>query len=193
MAPSTTARRPATVRLISAALASLIGAVALAGCGSDQKKDTPPSASSSTPAATASTDPDEAAKGDVLAAYTNMRETQIRMNSDGELHTLDLAKYAKGQAATDLKKAVLRNQQLGIKFTGRPVMDPEVATVDTGHKTATVTDCFDATAWKPVYKKSGKAVQLAEQRLKYPVTAQATLEGGTWLITKITADREKGC
>jgi hypothetical protein len=72
-------------------------------------------------------------------------------------------------------------------------MNPQVTSVDTKNKAATLSDCFDATNWKPVYTTSGKAVALAKQRLRYPVTVHATLEGDTWLITKITADRTKGC
>jgi hypothetical protein len=193
MALSTPASRPATARVLGYALAGLVAAGALAGCGPDRTGQLPPPASSGGAVATRSVDPDETAKSRVLAAYTNMRETQIRMSGDGELHTLDLARYAKSQAATDLKKAVLRNQQLGIEFTGRPVMDPKVTAVDISRKTATITDCFDATGWKPVHKSSRTAVHLAKQRLRYPVTARATLEGSTWLITSVTANREKGC
>ncbi len=192
MAPSTMLRTRA-LRLAGTALTCAVTAVALAGCNSANTKN---SSSSSAPAPSSkspSSDPDQAAKDKVLAAYTNMREIQIKMADDGELHTEDLAKYAKGDAATDLKKSVLRNKAANIKFTGRPGMSPKVTGVDTKSKTATVTDCFDATNWKPVFKDSGKAVELAEQRLKYPVTSQAELEGDTWLITKITADRTQGC
>jgi hypothetical protein len=190
--PTTTRSR--IPRLPHAVLTCAVAAGLLAGCGSGGTKSTS-SSSPSGPATSASpsSDPDQAAKDDVLAAYTNMREIQIKMAEDSDLHTEDLAKYAKGDAAAELKKSVLRNRSLGIKFTGRPEMDPEVASVDTANKTATLSDCFDATNWKPVYTKSGKAVELSKQRLKYPVTSQATLEGDTWLITKITADRTKGC
>ncbi|WP_328373155.1 hypothetical protein OG800_49785 (plasmid) [Streptomyces sp. NBC_00445] len=190
MAPSTTSR--SVPSRFTGTILLLTIAASLAGCGSGEEKD-PSSPSKTAPASTAaSSDPNQKAKDDVLAAYTNMREVQISMARDGDLHTLDLTKYAKGEAAADLKKSVLRNRQLGIKFTGRPIMDPEVS-VGTSRDTATVTDCFDATNWKPVYTSSGKAVPLTKQRLKYPVTSEATLEGGTWLITRITADREKGC
>ncbi|MEU2770846.1 hypothetical protein ABZ628_29490 [Streptomyces diastaticus] len=97
-----------------------------------------------------------------------MREIQIKMAADGDLHTEELAKYPRGDDATDLKKSVLRNESMGIRFTGRPEMKPQVTAVKTEGKTATVTDCFDATSWKPVYKDSGKKLKLAEQRLKYP-------------------------
>lgn len=192
MAPSTTSRTHA-LRLGGTLITCAVAAAALAGCNAGSTKNT---SSSSAPAPTSkspSADPDQAAKDKVLAAYTNMREIQIKMADDGELHTEDLAKFAKGDAAADLKKSVLRNRAANIKFTGRPEMSPTVTSVDTKGKTATLSDCFDATNWKPVYKDSGKEVQLAEQRLKYPVTSQATLEGDTWLITKITADRTKGC
>jgi len=190
--PTTTRSR--FPRLPHAVLACAVAAGLLAGCGSGTKSTSPSSPSSAAAeSASSSGDPDQAAKDDVLAAYTNMREIQIKMAEDGDLHTEDLAKYAKGDAAAELKKSVLRNRSLGIKFTGRPEMDPEVASVDTENKTATLSDCFDATNWKPVYTKSGKTVELSKQRLKYPVTSQATLEGDTWLITKITADRTKGC
>ncbi|MFD7919571.1 hypothetical protein ACFV3R_10140 [Streptomyces sp. NPDC059740] len=182
------------LRLTGSVLACTVAATVLAGCGSGDSKST-----SSAPSATAaaskspSSDPDQAAKDEVLAAYNNMRDIQVKMAEDGDLHTQDLAKYAKGDAAADLKKSVLRNRSMGIKFTGQPQTDPEVTSVDTKKKTATLSDCFDATKWKPVYTSSGKPVELAKQRLKYPVTSQATLEGDTWLITKITADRTKGC
>lgn len=180
------------LRLTGAVLTCTVAAGALAGCSSGAPKRTassPSVAVSSTP----SVDPDQAAQEMVLASYTNMREIQIKMASDGDLHTVELAKYARGGAATDLKKSVLRNESMGIKFTGRPEMKPRVTAVDTKGRSATVTDCFDATNWKPVYKDSGKELKLAAQRLKYPVTSQATLEGDTWFVTKITADRSKGC
>jgi len=187
--------RPTLIRLTGSMLACTLAGYALAGCSSDEKKkdpDSPPS-TNAPESPKASDDKDDAAKDDVLAAYNNMREIQIKMNSDGDLHTLDLAKYTKGQPSVDLKKAVLRNKEMGIKFTGRPTMNPKVTSVNTGHKTATVDDCFDARKWKPVYRDSGKAVELAKQRLKYPVTSRATLEDGKWLITKVTPDRTKGC
>ncbi|MFD6967189.1 hypothetical protein [Streptomyces sp. NPDC059949] len=189
MAPSTMTRIR-TLRLAGTAIVCAVTAASLAGCDSGTKAASSPSASAS---ASPSSDPDQAAKDKVLAAYTNMREIQIKMADDGDLHTLELGKYAKGQASTDLKKSVLRNQAENIKFTGRPGMDPKVTAVDTKNKTATVTDCFDATAWKPVYKDSGKPVEMAEQRLRYPATSHAELEGDTWRITEITADRSQGC
>jgi hypothetical protein len=190
---STTHHRTHVLRLAGAVLTCTVAAGALAGCGSDTPKKKTASSPSATASSTPSTDPDQAAKDKVLAAYTNMREIQIKMAADGDLHTEELAKYARGDAATDLKKSVLRNESMGIKFTGRPEMEPQVTAVNTKGRTATVTDCFDATSWKPVYKDSGKELKLAEQRLKYPVTSQATLEGDTWFVTKITADRTKGC
>ncbi|MGW2690055.1 hypothetical protein ACWC6I_43770 [Streptomyces sp. NPDC001414] len=189
---TTTHRRTHVLRLAGAVFTYTVAAGVLAGCGSDTPKTTT-SSPSATVSSTPSSDPDQAAKDKVLAAYTNMREIQIQMATDGDLHTQDLAKYARGDAATALKKSVLRNESLGIKFTGRPGMEPQVTAIDTKGKTATVTDCFDAVNWKPVYKDSGKELKLAEQRLKYPVTSQATLEGDTWFVTKITADRTKGC
>lgn len=186
--------RSRVLRLAGSVLTCAVAAGLLAGCGDDKKSASPtPSTSAPVSASSSTGDADQAAKDDVLSAYTNMREIQIKMAEDGDLHTQDLAKYAKGDAAAELKKSVLRNRSLGIKFTGRPEMDPQVTSVDTQKKTATLSDCFDATKWTPVYTKSGKPVELAKQRLKYPVTSQATLEGDTWLITKITADRTKGC
>lgn len=192
MAPSTTTRTRA-LRLAGTMLSCAVAAAGLAACNSGSTKNASSPSTSAPVSKSPSSDPDQAAKDKVLAVYTNMREIQIKMADDGELHTEDLAKFAKGDASADLKKSVLRNRAANIKFTGRPEMSPKVTSVDTKSKTATLSDCFDATNWKPVYKDSGKAVQLAEQRLKYPVTSQATLEGDTWLVTRITADRTKGC
>ncbi|MFI5987016.1 hypothetical protein ACIBEA_39900 [Streptomyces sp. NPDC051555] len=192
MAPSTMTRTHA-LRLAGTALTCAVAAGSLVGCSSSNTTSDASSSPSVSASKSPSSDPDQAAKDKVLAAYTNTREIQIKMADDGDLHTEDLAKYAKGDAASDLKKSVLRNRGANIKFTGRPGMSPSVTSVDTKSKTATLSDCFDATNWKPVYKDSGNAVQLAEQPLKYPVTSQAELEGDTWLITKITADRTKSC
>ncbi|MER6196076.1 hypothetical protein ABT234_01675 [Streptomyces sp. NPDC001586] len=192
MAPSTTPHTRA-LRLAGTVLSCAVAAAGLASCSPGSTKNTASPSTSAPISKSPSSDPDQVAKDKVLATYTNMREIQIKMADDGELHTEDLAKLAKGDAAADLKKSVLRNRAANIKFTGRPAMSPRVTSVDTKSKSATLSDCFDATNWKPVYKDSGNAVQLAEQPLKYPVTSQAELEGDTWLITKITADRTKGC
>lgn len=71
MAPSTTTRS-VPLRIAGTVLA-FTAAVPLAGCGSEDKKD-----STSPSSAPASADPDQDAKGDVLAAYTNMRECSGR-------------------------------------------------------------------------------------------------------------------
>ncbi|MFD3517408.1 hypothetical protein [Streptomyces sp. NPDC058657] len=192
MAPSTMTRTHA-LRMAGTALTCAVAAGSLAGCSSGNATST----ASSTPSVSASkpppSDPGQAAKDNVLAAYTNTREIQIKMAADGKVHTEDLAKFAKGDAAADLKRSALLNTSEYIKYTGRPEMSPTVTSVDTKNKTATLSDCFNTTNWKPVDKDSGKPVQLADQRLKYPVRSQATLEGDTWLITEITADQTKGC
>ncbi|MEU9109894.1 hypothetical protein AB0D54_37340 [Streptomyces xanthophaeus] len=192
MAPSTMTRTHA-LRTAGTVLTCAVAAGALAGCSSGNA----PSAASATPSVSTSksppSDPDQAAKDKVLTAYTNTREIQIKTAADGKLRTEELAKFAKGDAAADLKGSALLNTSENIKFTGRPEMSPTVTSVDIKSRTATLFDCFDSTNWKPVDRNSGKAVQPAEQRLKYPVTSQATLEGDTWLITKITADRTKDC
>ncbi|MGW4509847.1 hypothetical protein ACWENO_34935 [Streptomyces sp. NPDC004436] len=192
MAPSTMTRTHA-LRMAGTALTCAVATGSLAGCSSGNATST----ASSTPSVSASkpppSDPGQAAKEKVLAAYTNTREIQIKMAADGKQRTEDLAKFAKGDAAADLKRFALLNTSENIKYTGRPEMSPTVTSVDIKNKTATLSDCFDTTNWKPVDRDSGKPVQQADQRPKYPVTSQAVLEGDTWLITKIIADRTKSC
>ncbi|MFF7300566.1 hypothetical protein [Streptomyces sp. NPDC008265] len=192
MAPSTMTRTHA-LRMAGTVLTCAVAAGSLAGCSSGNAT----SAASSAPSVSASkpppSDPGQAAKDKVLAAYTNMREIQIKMAADGKVHTEDVAKFAKEDAAADLKSFALLNTSENIKYTGRPEMSPTVVSVDIKNRTATLSDCFDTTNWKPVDRDSGKPVQLTDQRLEYPVKSQAMLEGDTWLITEITADRTKGC
>ncbi|MFF2261976.1 hypothetical protein ACFVWE_31335 [Streptomyces albidoflavus] len=102
---STTHHRTHVLRLACALLMCSVAAGALAGCGSDTPKKKTASSPSATASSTPSSDPEQAAKDKVLAAYTNMREIQIKMAADGDLHTEELAKYARGDAATDLKKS----------------------------------------------------------------------------------------
>jgi len=173
--------------LVSTALVAL----AASACSSSSGRPSHPATGSAPPLRTSATQNPAAA--DVVTAYLRMRDVQIRMDSDGTLHTADLSKYATGSAAADLKKSVLRNAQLGIRFSGRPRMSPHVTQENLPARSATISDCFDATHWIPVDKKTGVPVPLPKQNLRYPVTATATREATSWLITVIVADRTRSC
>ncbi|MGW2376551.1 hypothetical protein [Kitasatospora sp. NPDC001683] len=187
-------------RTFSAATAILCTAGLLASCssGSDSAAPPPPTASSA-PATTSSTpsptaDPAADAKAQVLAAYTGMWAEQVKAFAKGSTDGTGLEKFTTDEALDDVRISIDRFSGTGIVFTGAPAHTPQVETIDIAAtpKTATVRDCLDVTAWKPVDKASGQEKKVIN-RLRYIIVYNARTVGADWKMTDVTQHQDQAC
>lgn len=102
----------------------------------------------------------------------------------------DLAWHAKGQAlqhADDLLD--------GTQATGRPVLSPEVASVDTAAEppTVVVKDCADTSDWQIADEDLEELGPLPDADGPRPITATVTEEGGAWQVAKLVFGEYGAC
>jgi hypothetical protein len=117
------------------------------------------------------------------------------MFATGQGNAVELAKYSNDDALALDVKALLTYQKAGVVFTGSPKLDPKVTSLDRAAKppAATITECFDATGWKPIYKASGQSALAAGQPLKYVEVITAQRLDGSWKITAVQLQKDRPC
>lgn len=181
------------VRARTYATALLVtGSLALAGCSEstandDASESKTPSAAPSTPTATPSADPAAAVK----AVYGKYWDEKVKAYEKASVQGTDLKKYAVAEAYLQDETEVKALKAKGLVATGKPVLAPEVDSVDMKRKTprASLTDCTDVSQWTLVKKSTGQAVTLPEGRLtKYITKVEAEKWYGNWVIVKITPE-----
>jgi len=183
-------------RTAAVAAAGTAAALALSGCGSSAPAKPAPTASASTsPAPSPSTDAATAADAQILAAYRGYRQVEVQMFATGTGSATAQAKYSNGNALAQDLKALLDYQKAGVIFTGQPKLAPKVTEVDLAAKPpqATITDCFDATNWKPVYKSTGQSALTPGQSLRYVEVITAQVLDGSWKITNVDLQKDRPC
>ncbi|MCX4993349.1 hypothetical protein [Streptomyces sp. NBC_00568] len=188
--------KPGTALLIAASL------MALSACSSDDEDSgdsskQPSSASSpSRPSKSPSTDPQAAARKDVLTAYSAFWREQVKAYGQANIKGTDLKKYATKEALGQAMADVLVMQQAGTATKGAPTHQAEVTSLTlTGSiPKASVRDCLDISHWNTIKKKSGQVKPFpSAQPLRYITTAKAEKWGKQWLITEVTPDGEQTC
>ncbi|MFJ2191655.1 hypothetical protein ACIOJE_27600 [Kitasatospora sp. NPDC087861] len=187
--------------MFSAATALLCTAGLLTACssGPDTAAAPPPATASPAPtttsaAASPTIDPAADAKSQVLAAYTGMWAEQVKAFAKGSTDGTDLERFTTDKALGDVRISVVKFGGLGIVFTGAPAHTPQVETIDIAAtpRTATVRDCLDVTAWKPVDKASGQEKKVTN-RLRYVIVYSARTVGTDWKMTDVTRHQDQAC
>ncbi|MER6186807.1 hypothetical protein [Streptomyces sp. NPDC001652] len=184
------------VRARTYATALLVtGSLALAGCSEDTAKDdaseskTPSAVPSTATATSASPSADPGAA--VEAVYRKYWDEKVKAYGKATVQGTDLKKYAVAEAYLQDVTEVKALKAKGFVATGKPVLAPEVDSVDMKRKTprASLTDCTDISQWTLVKKSSGQAVTLPEGRLtKYITKVEAEKWYGNWVIVKVTPE-----
>ncbi|MGW2936344.1 hypothetical protein ACWDA7_31845 [Streptomyces sp. NPDC001156] len=130
-----------------------------------------------------------------MDAYKYFWEEQVKAYAKADSAGTDLGQYATALALsrteTDLKS--LRSK--GIVTTGAPSHNTTVDSFEPEKKVpyAKLRDCLDSTNWKFVYRKSGKAVEMPENRLvRYLVEIEAEKWGKQWKIVTVTP-QQRAC
>ncbi|WP_327714026.1 hypothetical protein OG381_00280 [Streptomyces sp. NBC_00490] len=187
------AGRPGVRARTYAATLLVTGSLALAGCSESTTKDDAseskaPSAAPSTPTA-ASGSPSADPGAAVEALYRKYWDEKVKAYGKASVQGTDLKKYAVAEAYLQDETEVKALKAKGLVATGKPVLAPEVDSVDMKRKTphASLTDCTDVSQWTLVKKSSGQAVTLPQGRLtKYITKVEAEKWYGNWVIVKIT-------
>jgi hypothetical protein len=120
---------------------------------------------------------------------------EIKMFATGQGNAVEQAKYSNDDALGQDVRALLTYQKAGVVFTGAPKLDPKVTSLDLAAKppAATITECFDATNWKPIYKATGQSALAADQPLKYVEVLTAQQLNGSWKITGARLEKDRPC
>lgn len=186
--------------LIAAVCCVALGALTACSGASENKagdeKASVPAKASASPTQSLPTDPQAAAKADVLTAYNGFWSEQVKAYAKADTKGTDLKKYATTDALGRVDIDVARMQKAGTAVHGAPVHDTKVTAVDLSAKipNATVTDCLDISNWKTVKTKTGEVIAFpSNQPLRYQTTASAEKWGNQWLITKVTTHGEIHC
>ncbi|MFE6164063.1 hypothetical protein ACFQ7F_34690 [Streptomyces sp. NPDC056486] len=189
-------------RTVAAGVA-FCAAVTLTACGSSDNSDegkapeTSPSASSSSPSATSepSLSSREVAEKAVTDAYARMWDEQVKAYAKADPKGTKLSTYSAALAWAQTKNDLKGLKEKGIVTTGEPTHEVKVTGIKLDKKvpSAELTDCVDTSNWKFVYRKSGKAVAMPEDRLKSYVTEiQAEKWGKQWKIV-VEKPQDRAC
>ncbi|MER5184769.1 hypothetical protein ABT009_41875 [Streptomyces sp. NPDC002896] len=166
--------------------------LALSACSSEG--DEPTGDQSSTPSASLTADPKQVeARDAALAAFHGMREEQVKAYAKGKASGTRLSTYAADKALSKIESELFKYRQAGVVFTGKPTSEAKVTAVDlkrNPHK-ATITECFDTTAWKAM--KDGKDVTSPNQVHRYTVTGAVRTVGERWMVVDYNVDKERTC
>ncbi|GJF30324.1 hypothetical protein KNE206_30240 [Kitasatospora sp. NE20-6] len=184
-------------RRLKAAAATAVGCAMLlsAGCTSSGKPvaQAPPSVSASP-----SSDPDEAAKQQVLATYRGLWAAVATIYKSGSMegaNGAELQKFAAGKALAGVRASEVYYQDQGLVLKGDPVLSPKVTSIDMAATppTAQITSCVDSTDFIPVDKKTGTPAKLASNEFRHVENSTAVGGNGAWLITELVIQRDQSC
>ncbi|MEV5880659.1 hypothetical protein AB0L75_42110 [Streptomyces sp. NPDC052101] len=181
---------------------ALGAALTLAACGSSNNnggaRKASPSASASSPAsntASASADPESAAKQDVISAYKHYWDEEVIAYSKASMDGTDLKKYANGNALGLVKSDLLNLKKAGQVTEGKPHIDPKVTSLDLQKKvpSAQITDCVDVSPWKVLDAKTKSVVALpTNRRTKYVSIVSAERWGKQWVMLQVNPE-DRAC
>lgn len=191
-------RRGTSGAVIAVGIAAL-----LAACSQPAPQPTPTAVSvaptlepttAPAPIATLSVDPTTAAaEAAILQAYRGYWDVQVRMFADPSQDLgADLQRYAVDKAYSDVAETVLYFRQQGIRWTGRPSIDPVVSDIVTG-QSAVIADCVDSTNWLPVRADTGAPAAVAGQAPRVVANSTAYYYDNRWVIRSSTLDRSTTC
>ncbi|NEB78977.1 hypothetical protein G3I40_27710 [Streptomyces sp. SID14478] len=171
----------------------------LTGCSGDDGKGPEATLGPKDPTASASsgdaasptpspTDPNAAVKQAVLDTYDRMWAEQVKAYGKGSINGTALREYSAGPALADTQIAMDSFKEKGVVTRGAPTHEVTLSGLKPEKKVpwASLTDCLDTTAWKYVYKKTGKPVDMPkDQVLKYVTKVQAEKWGKSWKIVDV--------
>ncbi|MFE5191679.1 hypothetical protein [Streptomyces sp. NPDC056628] len=182
--------RSTTVAAIAACAALTVSAC---GGSDDQPKASSESPSEARPSARTPSpaEPSADAGAPIAAAYQKYWDAKVAAYAKASVEGTELKKYAVAEAYSQAETEVKALRSKGLVATGKPVLAPDVTSVDTGRKVprGALTDCTDVSQWTLINRSSGEKVSLPDnRRTKYVTKAVAEKWYGRWVIVKITPE-----
>lgn len=181
-----------TAALVAASL------LALTSCTSSGIESTdsaqPPTDAPPTPSPPVADTPEAAAEKAVLAAYQRFWDEQAKAYAKGSTQGTDFDRYAAAVALASTKDDLAALRSKGIVTKGAPDHETTVEVIESGKvPSAKLSDCLDSTDWTFIYSKTGKRVDMPEERLlRYVTKVEAEKWGKQWKIVKVTP-QQKAC
>jgi hypothetical protein len=123
----------------------------------------------------------------VLRAYDGYQASFATALAEGSFESADLKRYVGDPLLSELEMSVDFYRRMGVVHKGQPAWRPTVTELrSTGpDRSATIVDCFDSTAWEPVFRESGESAAAPDQAQRYVITSTATyVQDHGWLITQ---------
>ncbi len=157
-----------------------------------QATESPASASPRT-TSSATSDPQAAAKAQVLDAYRGFWKAATAAEAHPGRRHPELAKYATDKALAAEQATIVLYRQQGIVGRGEPKLNPEVLGISLGTGKAVIRDCLDLSGVDAVYRSTGESAIPPDQSRRHVATAKAALYNGRWLVTELVADRKQPC
>ena len=135
------------------------------------------SSASQTPTTSASMEPTEAAKAEVIKQYRAYWKEMERVYATASVEGTDIKKYAASTALSRPVSDSKRMKRSGRLFTGTVAVNSPEVTVHLNRKipNATITSCLDVSQWKVIDKDTKDSLPLPSTRLTKYITI-ATLE-----------------
>jgi hypothetical protein len=186
---TTRRRRPADHLILA-----LVAALGLVGCGDSEEPSLDPPRSD-VPAPQTTPAKDAEASKRALAAYEGYRQAAVTASNSVDQARTDLAKYVSEPLLGQVLDGIRETQANGIIFQGKPRWSPKVTAVrlQAAPATADITDCYDITGYKPVYRATGKSAAAPNQPQRFRILSRVKLIDGRWYVYESTARRDTPC
>ncbi|GAA3012811.1 hypothetical protein [Actinokineospora diospyrosa] len=182
---------PKTIAAVAMAVVVLT-----AGCGGPSADPPPTSAglpTSSTPSTAVTTTTESADERDGRAAsdaYLGMWRAMAQAGLTSDWQSVELAKYAKGEALSTITRSLYRDHTNQVVTKGEPKNNPQVTSVESN--TVKIADCGDSTNWLK-YKTTGELKDDTPGGRR-AITAEATRQDdGSWRVTSFAVQAVGTC
>ncbi|MCW2144320.1 hypothetical protein BXY51_008926 [Actinoplanes cyaneus] len=176
--------------------ATVAAAVILTAAACTKAPATPPPAPPSPSSAAPSTDPAAAvATTEILDRYRSFRQAYDAAGLTADYKSKDVTRYLVDPAKQEVVRFLLNTHIHGAVYKGEAQSTLTLAKLDLKAKTATVSECYDATNYRLVFTKTSSPVPVPSGPRRAIIETQAKDFGGNkgWLFTKSETFRDRSC
>lgn len=180
-------------------------ALIVAGCSSDTPSEGPdsddaapgpePSQSAAASAPPPQISPSDSAQALAIAAYQSMWEDYATAAETSDWQWPRLADHATGEALSVMSRGLYASSYNGLVSRGKPVLNPQVTSVDPPDDptTVTISDCGDSSNWLRYDAETGELAE-DEEGGRRAITAKVEVQpDGVWKVTGFAVQELGSC